>query len=156
MTRARILLADDHSAMRDRVVHLLESEFEMLEPVSDGRALLEKVLELRPDVCLIDISMPILNGIEVAMQLRASGLMTKIIFLTIHGDWDFVQAALTTGASGYVVKARIASDLNLAVREVLAGRQFVSPSVCNSDEPLVRCGERDTVRNNRSFGRSQC
>ena len=135
MTRARILLADDHSAIRDRVVRLLETEFEMLEPVSDGPALLEKVLELRPDVCLVDISMPILSGLEVALQLRASGSTTKIIFLTIHGDWDFVQAALKTGASGYVVKPCIASDLNTAVREVLAGRQFISPSVCNSNEP---------------------
>jgi DNA-binding NarL/FixJ family response regulator len=135
VTRARVLLADDHGAMRDTVVHLLEPEFEMLEPVADGRALLEKVWELRPDVCLVDISMPILSGIEVAMQLRASGSPTKIIFLTIHGDWDFVQAALTTGACGYVVKPRIASDLNTALREVLAGRQFISPSVCKSGEP---------------------
>ena len=132
MTRARILLADDHREMRERVVHLLEPEFEMLEPVADGRALLEKVGELNPDVCLLDISMPILNGIEVANHLKDAGSRVKVIFLTIHGDWDFVQAALKTGASGYVVKPRIASDLNTAVREALAGRQFISPSVCKT------------------------
>lgn len=127
--RARILLADDHSEMRDRVVNLLEYEFEMLEPVADGQALLEKASELKPDVCLVDISMPILNGIEAATQLRESGSTAKVIFLTIHGDSDFVQAALQTGALGYVVKQRMASDLHRAVREVLAGRVFISPTV---------------------------
>jgi DNA-binding NarL/FixJ family response regulator len=134
VARARILLADDHREMRDRVVHLLEREFEMLEPVADGCALLEKVSELKPDVCLLDISMPILNGIEVATQLKANGSTTKIIFLTIHGDRDFVQAALKTGAYGYVVKSRMASDLNTAIREALAGRQFISPWIYKSQE----------------------
>jgi DNA-binding NarL/FixJ family response regulator len=131
VSRARILLADDHSEMRDRVVHLLQYEFEMLEPVADGQALLEKASELNPDVCLVDISMPILNGIEAATQLRKRGSTAKVVFLTIHGDYDFVQAALQTGALGYVVKQRMASDLLKAVREVLAGRIFISPTVDN-------------------------
>jgi len=129
VSRARILLADDHSEMRNRVVNLLEYEFDMPEPVADGQALLQKASELKPDVCLVDISMPILNGIEAATQLRKSGSTAKVIFLTIHGDYDFVQAALQTGALGYVVKQRMASDLHTAVREVLAGRVFISPTV---------------------------
>ena len=129
LPRARILLADDHSEIRDRVVHLLEPEFEMLEPVADGFALLQKASELKPDVCLLDISMPIVGGIEAAAQLKKRGSTARIIFLTIHRDSDFVQAALKTGASGYVVKPRMASDLNIAVREALAGRVFISPSV---------------------------
>jgi DNA-binding NarL/FixJ family response regulator len=136
VARARILLADDHIEMRSRVVQLLELEFDMLEPVADGRALLEKALELKPDVCLLDISMPIINGIEAATQLVKSGSTAKIIFLTIHADWDFVQAALKTGASGYVVKTRIASDLKAAVREVLAGRPFISPTLREGTSPL--------------------
>ena len=129
VTRARILLADDHREMRDLVVRLLGQEFDMLEPVVDGRELLEKASELKPDVCLLDISMPILNGIEVAVRLAEGGSNAKIVFLTIHRDWDFVKAALKSGASGYVIKTHMLSDLHTALREVLAGRTFISPSI---------------------------
>jgi DNA-binding NarL/FixJ family response regulator len=129
VARARILLADDHKEIRDRVVRLLEREFEMLEPVKDGRELLESASRLKPDVCLLDISMPVINGIEAAAQLIESGSMAKIIFLTIHEDPDFLIAALKAGASGYVVKPRMASDLRAAVKEVLAGRTFISSSL---------------------------
>jgi DNA-binding NarL/FixJ family response regulator len=127
VTRARILLADDHKEMRDRVVRLLEREFEVLEPVEDGRALLDAASKLNPDVCLLDISMPIINGIKAANQLRQTGSKSRIVFLTIHEDQDFVKAALEAGASGYVVKPRMASDLKKALREALAGRVFISP-----------------------------
>jgi DNA-binding NarL/FixJ family response regulator len=129
VVRARILLADDHKGMRDRVVRMLEREFEMLEPVNDGRALLDAASNLNPDVCLIDISMPVINGIEAAVQLKESGSKSKIIFLTIHEDPDFLVAALNVGASGYVVKPRMASDLRAAIKEVLAGRTFISSSL---------------------------
>ncbi|MFL6254180.1 MAG: response regulator transcription factor [Pyrinomonadaceae bacterium] len=127
--RARILLADDHKGMRDRVVSMLGREFEMLEPVNDGRALLEAAARLAPDVCLMDISMPFVNGIEAAARLKESGSKAKIIFLTIHQDLDFLVAALRAGASGYVVKPRMASDLRAAVKEVLAGRTYISSSL---------------------------
>lgn len=129
MPRVRILLADDHKGMRDRVVRMLGHDFEMLEPVKDGRALLESASRLKPDVCLMDISMPILNGIEAAQQLKESGSTTKIIFLTIHEDPDFLVAALKAGASGYVIKPRMASDLRAAIKEVLAGRTYISSSL---------------------------
>ena len=129
MTRARILLADDHKEMRDRVVRLLGREFEMLEPVTDGRELLEASLKLRPDVCLLDISMPFVNGIEAARLLRERGSTAKIIILTIHEDRDFLVAALQAGASAYVVKPRMNSDLPAAIKEVLAGRTYVSSSL---------------------------
>jgi DNA-binding NarL/FixJ family response regulator len=118
--------------MRERVVHLLEDEFEILGALEDGIGIIEAAAKLKPDICLLDISMPILNGIDVADQLRQDGSTARIIFLTIHEDPDFVQAALKTGASGYVVKSRIASDLLIAVSVVLAGGQFVSPPLlCN-------------------------
>ena len=126
MTRARILVAEDHALMRNRVVRLLKSEFEVLEAVADGQALLELAARLNPDVCVLDISMPILNGIEAAGQLRRNGSTAKIIFLTLHNDSDFVRAALDSGAEGYVVKGQMAVDLPVAVREVLAGRTFLS------------------------------
>jgi len=126
--------------MRDRVVSMLEREFEMLEPVSDGRALVEAAIRLEPDACLMDISMPVVNGIEAAAQLKESGSKAKIIFLTIHEDLDFLVAALRAGASGYVVKPRMASDLRAAIKEVLAGRTYISSSLNHgphNDEALA-------------------
>lgn len=129
MGRVRILLADNHKEMRERVVHLLTGEFEILKAVEDGQAFLEAVSVLKPDLCILDISMPIVNGIEAATRLKKSGCLARVIFLTIHEDTDFVKEAMKTGATGYVVKPRLASDLRLAIKEVLAGRTFVSPTV---------------------------
>jgi DNA-binding NarL/FixJ family response regulator len=122
-------LADDHKEIRDKVRRYLEAEFNVLDAVADGRALLEAAARLNPDICLLDISMPILNGIEAAAQLKENGSKAKVIFLTVHEDMDFAQAALKTGASGYVIKRQMASDLHRAVKEALAGRIFISSSV---------------------------
>ncbi|MCI0388190.1 MAG: response regulator transcription factor [Acidobacteria bacterium] len=129
MTRTRVLLAEDHAVMRDRVVGLLEPEFVMVGTVGDGQALLEAATKMQPDVIIIDIMMPILGGIEAAHYLKQAGSCSKIIFLTIHEDQDFIRAALAEGALGYVVKSRLATDLCAAIREAIAGRLFVSPSV---------------------------
>jgi DNA-binding NarL/FixJ family response regulator len=126
VTRARILVAEDHALMRQKVVRLLKGEFEVLEAVADGQTLLEHAARLNPDVCVVDICMPIVNGLEAAGQLRRSGSTAKIVFLTLHNDSDFVRAALKSGAEGYVIKAKMAADLLVAVREVLAGRTFLS------------------------------
>lgn len=127
MARARILLADDHVEMRKIVVHLLEQEFEVLDPVADGYAFLKAATRLKPDVSLLDISMPAMNGIEAAIRLKEHGSTAKVIFLTMHEDRDFIQAALQIGAAGYVFKRRIRTDLSLAVSEALADRMFISP-----------------------------
>ena len=124
--RARILVAEDHKLMRNRVVRLLKSEFEVVGAVESGQALLEEAARLKPDVCVLDISMPVLSGIEAATQLKLSESPTKVIFLTIHNDSDFVGAAFKSGAEGYVFKTRMAADLLVAVREVMAGRTFLS------------------------------
>lgn len=126
MTRARILVAEDHELMRNQVVRLLRRDFDVIEAVANGKALLEAVARLKPDVCVLDISMPKLNGIETATQLKQSNLSPKVIFLTIHNDADFVGAAFKSGAEGYVFKTRMCADLVVAVREVLAGRAFLS------------------------------
>lgn len=128
MARPRILLADDHEEMSNIVVHLLEQEFEILSTVTDGLSFLEAASKLKPDVCLVDISMPIMNGIEAAIQLKERGSTAKVIFLTMYEDRDFIQAALEMGAFGYVFKRRITSDLRLAVSEALADRIFISPT----------------------------
>ena len=128
MTRTRILLAEDHKEMRERVVRLLEPEFEVVGAAEDGLALLEAARRMRPDVCVLDISMPRMSGIEAASHLRERAPLVKVVFLTVHEDPDFVHAALATDALGYVLKSRMASDLGPAIREALAGRLFVSPS----------------------------
>ena len=127
MVRARIVLADDHKDIREKVMQQLEPEFEVVGAVGDGNALLEAASQMKPDVCVIDISMPIMSGIEAATQIKASGSSVKIVFLTVHEDPDFLQAALDAGALGYVVKSRVASDLCPAINAALAGRLFVSP-----------------------------
>lgn len=126
MARIRILLADDHREMRALVTEMLEKEYEIVESVNDGRALLEVASKLNPDLCVVDISMPIIDGIEAAARLKASGSKAKIIMLTIYKDNDFVRASFENGASAYVLKALIGTDLAFAVTEVLAGRTFVS------------------------------
>lgn len=126
MARARILVAEDHELMRNQVVRLLRREFDVLEAVTNGKALLEAAARLKPDVCVLDISMPQLNGIETIAHLKQSESSPKVIFLTIHNDADFVGAAFKSGAEGYVFKTRMGADLVLAVREVLAGRTFLS------------------------------
>ena len=126
MARARILVAEDHELMRDRVVRLLKRDFDVVAAVSNGEALLEAAIRLQPDVCVLDISMPLLSGIETVNHLKQSASTAKVIFLTIHNDSDFVGAAFKSGAEGYVFKTRMAADLLVAVREVLAGRTFLS------------------------------
>ena len=129
MSQASVLLADDHEEFLAVVRRLLEPEFEVVETVRDGRAAVEATARLAPDVLVLDLSMPVMDGIEVARSLRASGSRAKIVFLTVHGDPDYARAAFVIGASGYVVKYRLASDLLPALRESLVGRTFVSPSI---------------------------
>jgi DNA-binding NarL/FixJ family response regulator len=120
-------LADDHRQFLTMVAGLLASSFEVVGSVADGQSLFDAARRLEPDFIITDISMPILSGMEASRQLNESGCAAKIIFLTGHSDADFVQACLATGALGYVLKSRIMSDLLPAVREVLAGRIFISP-----------------------------
>jgi DNA-binding NarL/FixJ family response regulator len=127
VAKVRLLLAEDHKEMREMIVRILEREFEVVGAVGDGRALLEAESRLKPDVCVVDISMPIMNGIEAAIMLHQNGSIAKIVFLTVHAQKAFLEAALGAGALGYVLKPRMASDLRPAIREVMADRQFISP-----------------------------
>ena len=126
MTRTRILLADNHKGMREQVERLLWRDAEILGVFEDGQSLVTAAVKLNPDLCVLDISMPILNGLEAAHRLIGLGLTSKIIFLTVHEDSDFLQAALRAGASGYVLKRCLATDLSEAVKQVLAGEVFIS------------------------------
>lgn len=119
------------------ILRILERQFDVVGTVGDGQALLEAESRLKPDVCVIDISMPILSGIEAAILLRQSGSAVKIIFLTVHAQSVFLEAALEAGALGYVLKSRMVSDLTLAIQEAISDRLFISPSL-----PLASMGAR--------------
>ena len=123
----RVLLADDHRDLLELIRVLLEPSFDVLGAVGDGESLIEAAGKLQPDVIVTDISMPKLNGIEAVNRLRESGSPAKVVFLTVHADPDFVQAALKTGALAYVSKARISIDFLDAIRQAFEGRIFVSP-----------------------------
>jgi DNA-binding NarL/FixJ family response regulator len=127
LDRIRVLLADDNEEILDRVTTLLAADCDVVGAVRDGRQALEAVQDLKPDVLVLDISMPVMNGIETAHLLKEAGAKVRIIFLTVHDDPNFAKEALETGALGYVLKPRIASDLMAAINEVHAGRTFVSP-----------------------------
>jgi DNA-binding NarL/FixJ family response regulator len=124
---ARVLLVDDNETLLARAASLLTQSCEVVGSATDGPAALEAAKVLRPDVIVLDISMPGMTGFEVAFQLRKSGSTAALVFLTVHDDEEFIAAAQQVGAIGYVVKPRLASDLMVAVREARAGRPFVSP-----------------------------
>jgi len=127
--RPRLLLADDHTLLLDGIRMLLEPDYELVGCVEDGQALLAAAMESKPDVILLDISMPILNGIDAAHQLRKILPSAKLIFVTMHADADFVTEAFRAGAAGYLLKRSAASELLTAIREVLKGNHYVSPLV---------------------------
>jgi DNA-binding NarL/FixJ family response regulator len=124
-----VLLADDHQDFLGIVARHLKPHFEVVRTVHDGQALLEEAARLEPDLIVLDISMPVLNGFETARRLRAMGSRAKVVFLTVYADPDYVHAAFEAGALGYVLKSELASDLLSSLREALAGRLFVSPAL---------------------------
>jgi DNA-binding NarL/FixJ family response regulator len=124
-----VLLADDHEVFLAAVVRHLEPHFEVVRAVGNGRALLEEAVRLEPDLIVLDISMPGLTGLEVARRLRALGSSARIVFLTVHADPDYVQAAFAAGALGYVLKSELTSELLACLRDALVGRPFVSPAI---------------------------
>ncbi len=127
LNRIRVLLADDNKAMLSRITKLLTANCDVVGEMSDGRQALKAVKELKPDILVLDISMPVMDGIETAQRLRQANSKTRIVFLSVHDDSEFVRTAMDTGAMGYVIKPRMVSDLSVAINEVYAGRTFVSP-----------------------------
>lgn len=127
MNRVRVLLADDHRALLYHVARMLEPDYDVVGAFGDGQALLEAAVRLKPDVLVLDISMPVLTGLQAARELKKAGSQAKIIFLTVHEESDFVRESFASGGSAYVIKSRLATDLALAIQEVLAGRSFISP-----------------------------
>lgn len=129
MSPPRVLLADDHTLVLDDIRRLLETHVELVGKVRDGRALVKAVEQTKPDVVLLDISMPLLNGIDAARQIKKLGLQTKLIFLTMHADRDYVIEALRAGASGYLLKWSAEEELLKAIETVLRGRLYLTPAL---------------------------
>jgi DNA-binding NarL/FixJ family response regulator len=129
MGKIRVLLADDHETVLARIRSLLCKDFEVVGTVDNGRDAVAEVRRLDPDVLVIDISMPVMDGLQAASQLHRRSCRTKVVFLTVHEDRDYVDAALAVGASGYVTKSHVTSDLVPAIREAIVGHTYVSKSI---------------------------
>jgi DNA-binding NarL/FixJ family response regulator len=139
--RPRVLIADDHKLVAEACKGLLEPEFDVIGVVSDGRALLQAAAELRPDVVILDISMPQLNGLDAGEQIKQKSRGTKLIFLTMMLGPDVAAEAFRRGASGYVLKHCNAEELVVAVRRVLRGESYLSPAITKDTvEYLLRSG----------------
>jgi DNA-binding NarL/FixJ family response regulator len=128
-SRARLLIADDHELVAEACKNLLEPEFDVVGIVNDGRALLRSALELKPDVAVVDIAMPLLNGLDAGEQLKQLLPSTKIVYLTMNTDAAIAADAFRRGASAYLPKTAAASELITAIREVLEDRSYLSPLI---------------------------
>jgi DNA-binding NarL/FixJ family response regulator len=127
MTRPRVLLADDHTLLLGAFEKLLSGECEIVGQVGDGRALVAAAENLKPDLIVLDISMPLLNGLEAARQIKQKLRNVKLVFLTMNEDADLAAEAFRAGASAYLLKRSVASELLTAIREVMQGRSYITP-----------------------------
>jgi DNA-binding NarL/FixJ family response regulator len=141
MSKPRILIADDHRILAEGLRGLLEPEFEVVGVVADGRELVAVARKHRPDVIVADVTMPSLNGIEAAAQLRNVGVEAKVVFLTMHRDVGYARRAMEVGAAGFVLKHSAASELVTAVREALRGRTYVTPMIAGELLQSYRDGD---------------
>jgi DNA-binding NarL/FixJ family response regulator len=135
--RPRILLADDHAMLLDAFRALLEPEFEVVGTATDGRQLLEEFSRLKPDVVVIDVGMPLLNGLDAGRQIKALQRSVKLIYLTMNPEPDLAGEALRLGASGYVLKSSAASELKQAIHEALRGRSYITPLITQDLDGLM-------------------
>jgi DNA-binding NarL/FixJ family response regulator len=123
----KVLVAEDHAAMRAWVTNFLQRDFDVVSSVTNGRALVEATSEVRPDILILDVLMPILNGTDAASRLRVGGCKAKIVFISASMGVERVRACFEAGGDACVSKMRMGTDLIYAITEALAGRTFVSP-----------------------------
>lgn len=129
MLKPRILLADDHALVLEGFRRILEGPYELVGTTADGRALVEAAKRLQPDVVILDVSMPLLNGIDATAQVRKLCPRARIIVVTMHADTDYVRSAFEAGASAYVLKRSAVDELEQAIRAVLAGHSYITPLI---------------------------
>lgn len=145
--RPRVLLADDHRVVAQGLKSMLAAEFELVDVVTDGQAMVEATKKLRPDVVVADVTMPVLNGIDALETLRQQGVDVPVVFLTMHGQAGYARRALQAGAAGYVLKLAAPEELVQAIRAALDGGTFVSPSLAravfeNAESAPAGAGDR--------------
>ncbi len=154
INRSRILIADDHNLVAELCKRLLETEFDVIGVVSDGRALVRSALALKPDVVVLDIGMPILNGLDAGRQVKEMLPAVKLVYLTMNSDTELAAEAFRRGASGYLLKTCAAAEMVTAVRQVLRGKSYMSSALSRDivsflrrqDKHLVEEAERLTQR----------
>jgi DNA-binding NarL/FixJ family response regulator len=129
MERPRVLLADDHALILGAFEKLLSTEYDVIGQVGDGRALVAEAEALRPDVIVLDVSMPVLNGLEAARQIKRTLRDVKLVFVTMNEDADLAAEAFRSGASGYLLKRSAVSELSAAIRAVMQGRSYITPLI---------------------------
>lgn len=150
----KILIADDHTLVAEACKKLLESDYEVVGTVSDGRSLVRAAVELRPHLIIVDVAMPLLNGLDAGQQIKELTPSVKLIYLTMNHDADLAAEAFRRGAAGYLLKTCAASELTIAVREVLRGMSYLSPMIAKDtvqfllrqDKKLVDEANKLTVR----------
>ena len=145
MSRPRIMLADDHAILFEAFRMLLEPHFEVVGTVKDGRALLEVAPRLNPDAIVVDISMPIINGLEAGLRMKKLMPRVKLIFLTMNKDPDLAVEAMHSGASGYLLKTSAGTELILAIQLALKGKSYITPRIARGMEKAFINDPRDKV-----------
>jgi DNA-binding NarL/FixJ family response regulator len=153
--RPRILIADDHTLLADLCRKLLETEFDVVGTVSNGRAMVRAAAELKPDVIVVDIAMPVLNGLDAGQQVKEVLPAVKLVFLTMSSDIEIAAEAFRRGASGYLVKTCAASELVTAVREVLGGKSYMSRTLSREEIDYLRQKEGKLVEEDERLTQRQ-
>ncbi len=142
MKRARILLADDHTLILDGFRNLLEPKYDVVGAVQDGRALVEAALRLKPDLIVLDVTMPLLNGIDAAREIRKHLPNVKLVFVTMHASPTYLQSALDVGGIGYVLKSSAREQILAAVEKGLRGELYISPGIGGEGLERYRSAEQ--------------
>ena len=146
INRSRILIADDHNLIAELCKGLLETEFDVVGTVSDGRALVRSAVILKPDVIVLDIAMPILNGLDAGRQVKDFLPNVKLVYLTMNSDMEVTAEAFRRGASGYLLKTCAAAEMVTAVRAVLRGKTYISSVLSQDTVNFLRRQEKDLVQ----------
>jgi DNA-binding NarL/FixJ family response regulator len=147
LRRARVLLADDHTLVAEGIRKILESEFEVVGTAADGDTLVREALAAKPDAVILDISLPVLDGLEAARRIKRDAPQTKVLFLTMHSDFSYLRDAMRLGASGYILKRSAGRELLTAVRTALRGGTYLAPELAREikDPKLREALERGRV-----------
>jgi DNA-binding NarL/FixJ family response regulator len=154
-TRPRIVVADDHAFVADACKKLLEPEYDVVATAGDGRALVHIAASLRPQVIIIDIGMPLLNGLDAGHQVKELLPLVKLVFLTMNTDPVLAAEAFRRGASGYVLKTCAASELVVAVREVLNGRSYLTPAIARETVDVLSRQDKEVIDERQELTKRQ-